>query len=221
LLPLVYDYPDVKIEEILRQVEYRLTAAETQYLQERFYSVRKKKHLISLNRGDEYVVLPLRPDFDPRRLPVAVLWCDGGFYTSKARDLPGGSKLRKLGLRDGIAGYVSYKALLLNPPQGRPSWQIDPSEIKVTSSYAAEVIAVKTALQGLITFLESEKNLPAVADFHVVIFSDCQSLIDALNGGTASAEAEAIERVRQLAALFGGVYPRWEGRRRIKQRLGH
>lgn len=246
LVPAVYEYPGLSIEDLLHGVALKLNAAEAQYLADRLYGVRKKRHLAVVSRGDEGVLLPLRPDFDPRLLPLSAIWADGGFYTAKERDQSNSSKLRRLGLRDGIVGYVSYRVLVLNPPLGRPGWQTEPQEISVHSSYEAEAVAAELAVASLIERLETERNLPAADQFHLVLFSDCQSLIAALKNPGApekaarkerrakkeeqaesgeppkeEAAAVVLARLRELTGLFAGFYPQWEMRRRIKQRLGH
>ncbi|HEX2913839.1 MAG TPA: hypothetical protein VH186_23745 [Chloroflexia bacterium] len=227
LIPAVYEYSNVSIEELLRGVSLRLTAAEAQYLSDRLNRVRRKRDVVVVSREDEDVLLPLLPDFDPRKVPLAAAWTDGGYYTAKERRNSNGARLRKLGLRDEIAGYVSYRLLILNPPVGRPAWQYEPQEITVSSSYEAEAMAAEIALQNLIERLETERNLPATDQFHVVLFSDCQSLIAALKKGPPpegkgpEAAATTMARLRALTGLFAGVYPHWEPRRRIKQRLGH
>ncbi len=224
LVKSLYDYPSIEVDEMVRAVPLRLSATENQFLSDRLSGVRRKQNLVVVSRDDEDVLLPLRSGFDPRKVPLAAAWTDGGFYTARERAHSNSGKLRKLGLRDGIAGYASYRVLLLNPPVGRPI-QVEPQELtKVTSSYEAEAVAVELALHGLIARLEGERNLPPPHELHFVIFSDCQSLITALQNPPASGEeasAETLKRVRDLAALFAGFYPHWEERRRIKARLGH
>jgi hypothetical protein len=221
LLPFVYDNPNLKIEEAVRAVDFRLTAAEAQYLHDKLFSARRKKAVASVSRGDEYVLLPLSSEFDPRRVPLAALWCDGGFYTAKDRNQSASPKLRKLGLPDGIAGYVSYRAVVLNPATGRPAWQADPEEVRVKSSFEAEILAIETGLNGLLAHLADERNLPPAHEFHVAVASDCQSLAELLKKEASPGELATVGRVRELAGLFAAVHPRWEPRRRIKRRLGH
>jgi hypothetical protein len=225
LVPAIYAHPNLSIEEIVRGVALKLPAAEARYLADKLALVRKKQDIVVVSKGDEDVLLPLRPGFDPRNLPLAALWTDAGFFTPKERKQPNETRLRKLGLRNGVTGYASYRALILNPAIGRPAWLEGPLEIITTSSYEAEAIAVELGLLGLIERLEKERNLPPVDQFQVVLFSDSQSLIKALANPqpqeSPEAAAATLERLRGLAALFAGFYPQWEIRRRIKQRLGH
>jgi hypothetical protein len=226
LIPAVYAYPALSVEELVRGVSLKLSAAEAKYLADKLALVRKKQDVVVVSKVDEDILLPLRPGFDPRKLPLAALWTDGGFYTPEGRNHSNQARLRKLGLRDGITGYASFRALILNPAVGRPAWLEGPLEIKPTSSYEAEGLAVELGLTGLIERLEKERHLPPVDQFHLALFSDCQSLIAALKTPALSQESEeaaaaTLERVRRLAALFGGFYPQWEIRRRIKQLLGH
>ena len=227
LVPAVYAYPNLSVEELVRGVALKLPAAEARYLADRLALVRKKQDVVVISRDDEDVLLPLRPGFDPRQAPVAALWTDAGFYTLKERNHPNETKLRKLGLRDGVTGYASFRALVLNPAIGRPAWLEGPLEIAPASSYEAEALAAELGLLGLIERLEKERHLPPVDQFQVALFSDCQSLIKALKSPPSpdkqspEAAAPALERLRGLVALFGGFHPQWEMRRRIKQRLGH
>ena len=224
LIAPVYDYPALSVEEIVHHVPLRLSSAEERYLADRLTEVRKNHNLAVVVRDDEAVLLPLRPDFDPRKVPLAAAWTDGGFYTPKERTHSNAGKLRKLGLRDGVAGYASYRLLILNPTVGHAAWQVEPEELgAVTSSYEAEALAAQLALESLIGRLEGERHLPSTDQFHVVLFSDCQSLITALKAppDPAEASAERLAHLRELIALFAGFYPQWEGRRWIKQRLGH
>ena len=224
LVPAVYEYSGLSIEEMMHGVALRLSAAESRYLVERLDQVRKKQHLAVVSRADEDVLLPVTPDFDPRRVPLAATWTDGGFYTPRERAQANGSKLRKLGLRDGIAGYISYRTVIFNPSVGRPAWQVEPAEAGVESSYEAEALAVRMSLTDLLVRIEGERNLPPADQFHVVLFSDCQSLIAALKTEQPTqpeAAASQVGAVRELVGLFAGFHPQWEGRRRIKQRLGH
>lgn len=226
LVPAIYSYPNLSIEEIVRSVALKLATAEARYLADRLALVRKKQDVVVVSKGDEDVLLPLRPDFDPRKLPLAALWTDAGFYTPRERNQANESRLRKLGLRDGVTGYASFRALILNPAVGRPAWLEGPLELTAASSYEAEALAVELGLLGLIERLEKERNLPPVDQFQVALFSDCQSLIKALKTPPAPPDSEeaaaaTLERLRGLAALFAGFHPQWEIRRRIKQRLGH
>jgi hypothetical protein len=226
LVPIIYAYPALSLEEILRGVDLKLPAAEARFLADRLGLVRKKQDVVVVSKGDEDVLLPLRPGFDPRELPLAALWTDAGYYTPKERSNANETRLRKLGLRDGVTGYASFRALILNPAVGRPAWLEGPLEIAPASSYEAEAVAVELGLLSLVTRLEKERNLPPVDQFQVVLFSDCQSLITALKKpppppGTAEAAAATVDRLRDLAGLFAGFHPEWEIRRRIKQRLGH
>ncbi len=227
LVPVVYEYSGISIEDLVRGVAFRVSAAETEYLVDRLSKLRRKHDQVVVTRGDESVLLPLRPDFDPRQHPLAAVWSDGGYYTARERNHSNSAKLRKLGLRDGIQGYVSFRALVLQPSLGHAAWQSDPQELAaVTSSYEAEALAALLGLESLVERLESERNLPPVATFQVVLFSDCQSLIEALKNPPSEKEkpeaaSERLVRLRELAALFAGFYPQWEDRRRIKQRLGH
>lgn len=220
LIPAVYAYPNLAIEEIVRAVALKLPAAEARYLAERLSLVRKRQDVVVISKDDEDVLLPLRPGFDPREMPLAALWTDAGYYNLKERNQANESRLRKLGLRNGVTGYASFRALILNPAVGRPGWLEGPLEITSASSYEAEAQAIELAL---IDRLEKERNLPPVDRFQVALFSDCQSLIKALNEPPDPDEAAAptLERLRELIALFAGFHPRWEMRRRIKQRLGH
>jgi hypothetical protein len=225
LVPAVYAYPNLAIEEIIRGVALKLPAAEARYLADRLALVRKKQDVVVISRDDEDILLPLRPGFDPRQLPLAALWTDAGFYTARERTHSNENRLRKFGLRNGVSGYASFRALLLNPPVSRPAWLEGPLEIAPASSYEAEALAVELGLLSLVERLEKERHLPPVDQFQVVLFSDCQSLIKALENPPDPANPEAaaptLERLRKLVALFGGFHPRWEMRRRIKQRLGH
>ncbi len=227
LIPALYDYPGVEPNELVRGVALKLTAAEIQYLIDRLALVRKNRDVMVISRGQEDILLPIQTNFDPRKLPLAAIWSDGGFYTDKERANSNQSRLRKLGLRDGIAGYASYRCMILNPPVGRSSWQTGPEELRVASSYEAEAVAVELALIDLIGRLEDERNLPAADQFHVVLFSDCQSLITAIQSNrppkldSEEAAAPTIARIRILTTRLGGFHPRWEMRRHIKQRLGH
>lgn len=123
LIPAVYAYPSLPVEEVVRSVALKLPAAEARYLADRLNSVRKRQDVVVVSRDDEDVLLPLRPNFDPRQEPVAALWTDAGFYTPKERSHPNETKLRKLGLRNGVTGYASFRALILNPAVVRPGWK--------------------------------------------------------------------------------------------------
>ncbi len=225
LIPSVYDYPAIAVEELVRAVQLKLPAAEASYLSDRLLNVRRRRDVAVICRDEEDVILPLRPGFDPRQVPLAAVWTDGGFYTAKERGSANRGRLRQLGLRDGLAGYASYRILMLNPTTGRASFAHGPDEIKVSSSYEAEAVAVELALQALIAHLEAARHLPPVDLFHVALFSDCQSLIEAIRNPPTSSENEAagpvLERIRQLTVLLAGVHPSWEPRRQIKRRLGH
>ncbi|NTV38113.1 MAG: hypothetical protein HGA82_02870, partial [Anaerolineales bacterium] len=115
--------------------------------------------VVSLNEED--LLLPLTPELDPRQLPLVALWCDGGFYTPKERR-PGHQntkKLRQLGLADGVAAYVSYRATIFAPAVKVPTWQQGPLEVTgLSSAYAAEAKAVELGLTGVIERLEKERN---------------------------------------------------------------
>lgn len=226
LVPASYAYSNLSVEEIVRSAALKLSAAEARYLADRLALVRKKKHEVVVSKGDEDVLLPLRPGFDPRKMPLAALWTDAGFYTPKERNQANEARLRKLGLRNGVTGYASFRALILNPAVGRPAWLEGPLEITSTSSYEAEAQAVELGLLGLVERLEKERNLPPVDQFQVALFSDCQSLIKALKNppppqDSEEAAAATLARLRRLVGLFAGFHPQWEIRRRIKQRLGH
>lgn len=149
----------------------------------------------------------------------------GGFYTLKERR-PGhqnSNKLRQLGLADGIGAYGSYRAAIFAPPVGAPVWQTGPVELAgVKSAYEAEVKAVQLALAGVVARLEKEPALPPLDRFYVVIHSDCQSLVSAFTRPAAQqGEVGIMQGAKELASCFGGLFPLWQPRRRIKQYLGH
>ena len=190
---------------------------------ERLGQVRKKRNLIVVSRGDEAVLLPVAPGVDPLNVPLAATWTDGGFYTARERAHSNGSKLRKLGLPDGVAGYASYRNVIFQPTVGHSTWQSEPTQIAGRSSYEAEAVAARLGLEDLLGRLEDDRQLPAADQFQVLLFSDCQSLIAALKAPAQPEEAAASElaRLREVIGLFAGFQPRWEARRRIKRRLGH
>src|SRR4051794_15542146 len=74
LVPVIYAYPNLGIEEIVRGVALKLPAAEARYLADRLALVRKKQDVVVVSKGDEDILLPLRPGFDPRELSLAALW---------------------------------------------------------------------------------------------------------------------------------------------------
>src|SRR4051812_23022406 len=71
LVPTVYAYPNLGIEEIVRGVALKLPAAEAHYLADRLAHVRKKRNVVVVSKGYEDILLPLRPGFDPREMPLA------------------------------------------------------------------------------------------------------------------------------------------------------
>ncbi len=224
LIPFVYDYPNLSLETLLEYAAPRPTQAETSYLLARLARVRRQRDVAVVSRGQEDLLLPITPGFDPRTVPLVACWCDGGFYTPKERK-PGhqnNHKLRGLGLPDGTAAYASFRALIFSPQVGHPAWKEGPLETGgVSSSYEAEVKAVEVSLSAVIARLEKERTAPPVAQFHFVLHSDCQSLISALAAPPRSSESANLSSVRRLASLFAALHPIWQPRRLIKQRLGH
>ncbi len=224
LIPFVYDYPELPLEQLLQTIPLHLTQAEQQYLLNRLTRVRKKKDVAVVSRNEEDVLLPVLPNFDPRRVPLVACWSDGGFYNLNERK-PGKQnerKLRGLGLVDGVTAYASFRALILSPQIGHPSWKEGPFDTgNVVSSYEAEVKAAEVAISAIICRLEKERGLPAVDCFHLVLYTDCQSLAHAVAAPPSPDESFLMGSVRTLAANFAALHPIWQPRREIKQRLGH
>jgi hypothetical protein len=224
LLPFVYDFPQATVEQLVAWASPRPTQAERQYLIRRLAAVRRKPNLAVVSLHEEDLLLPLTPTLDPRQLPLVALWCDGGFYTAKERR-PGHQnikKLRQLGLVDGVAAYVSYRAVIFAPVVKAPAWQHGPLEVTgMTNAYEAEAKAVEIGLAGVIERLERERHVPPVDHFYVALYSDCQGLIKALSEPASETAPQPVREVQVLKAYFGGIFPIWQPRRRIKQLLGH
>lgn len=224
LIPFLYDYPDIPLEKLVNYVSPKLTQAESQYLLGRLASVRRKRNVVVVSQGEDDVLLPLTPQFDPRKVPLVVCWCDGGFYTPKERKQghQNSRKLRGMGLADGVAAYASFRAVIFSPPVGHPAWKEGPLETSnVISSYEAELKAVELGMLGVIERLEKEHNLPPVDQFHLVLYTDCQSLPPALNAPPNPAESQIIHSIRALSSNFAAIHPLWQPRKVIKQQLGH
>jgi hypothetical protein len=224
LIPFVYDYPDVPLEKLLEYSTPRLVQAETSYLLSRLHRVRHKRDVAVVSRGEEDLLLPVRPGFDPRKVPLVACWCDGGFYTPKERR-PGYQnthKLREMGLPDATASYASFRAIIFSPSVGHPSWKEGPIQTNnVPSSNEAEIKAAEIALSAVIARLEQERGVPPVAQFHLILYTDSQSLVKALNESPAHDESLLLASVRSLAQNLAEIHPIWQPRRLIKQRLGH
>jgi hypothetical protein len=222
LIPFVYDFPNEPLERLVNHLAVRLNHLEQQYLMRKLNRVRQKRDVVVVTLGKDEILLPRSPDFDPREVPLVGLWCDGGFYTPKEVRHQNPLKLRGLGLADGTTAYVSYRAVIFAPSIGHPAWKTEPYPVKeVTSSFNAEARAVQEGLEAVIARLDHERTLPVTSDFHLVVHSDCQSLVNKLIQPPQEAEPAQIGAIRQLSRSLAGLHLVWQPRRRIKAYLGH
>jgi hypothetical protein len=222
LVPFVYDYPSEPLEQLINYSAISVTRAEQQYLMRKLNRVRQKQDVAVVTLGKDEVLLPRSLDFDPRQVPLVGLWCDGGFYTPKELRHQNPLKLRSLGLADGTAAYLSYRAVIFAPSVGHPAWKTEPYPVRgVTSSFNAELLAVQTGIEAVIARLEHESTLPPAGSFHLAVHTDCQSLVSKLNKPAEAEETPQVRAIRHLAQNLAGLHLIWLPRRRIKAYLGH